>query len=511
EYIMAILSDSVIFDIFAIIITLLIGVYTYFQWVFKYWERKGIPYVTPKFPFGTIKMFANPPLNFGEMCKQHYDEYKAKGYKHVGIYLFSRPMYLVLDADYIRSITAKDFDHFVDRGVYFNEKTDPLSGNLFAIEGTKWRNLRTKLTPAFTSGKMKMMFQILVECGSQMKDALDVMSSKNCPIDIKDVLARFTMNVIGSCAFGLDCNCFTDPNSQFRKYGKRVFDLTKLETFKLFIAFAAPSLARRVGVNGTPEEVSEFFLNIIEEAVKYREENNVTRKDFLQLLIEMKNNVKNENGKGIGLTINELAAQVFVFFAAGYETSSTTMTFCLFELTQNLDMQKKVRDEINEVLKKHNGEITYDSLMEMKYMGQVIDETLRKYPPVTFLNRKCIKDYKLPDSDIEISNGTLVVIPVLGLHRDPEYYPDPETFNPERFSEDNKSSIKPYTYLPFGEGPRTCIGLRFGIMQTKMGLTILLKNYKFTLNEKTKVPLRMDPLAFVYTVEGDIWLNVETI
>ncbi|KAF2894454.1 hypothetical protein ILUMI_11716 [Ignelater luminosus] len=509
---MAIVSESIIFDIFAIILTLFIGLYTYFQWAFKYWERKGIPYVTPKFPFGTIKLFSSPPLPIGELFRQHYDKYKAKGHKHVGIYVFSRPMYLVLDVDYIKSILSKDFDYFVDRGVYFNERHDPLSGNLFTVDGAKWRSLRTKLTPTFTSGKMKMMFHILVECGSQMKDAIDTMCSKNCPVDIKDVLARFTTNIIGSCAFGLDCNCFTDPNSQFRKCGKRIFDLTKLETFALFLAFSVPSLARKIGIKTTPDEVTEFLLNVIQEAVKYREQNNIMRKDFLQLLIEIKNSVKDENGKGIGLTTNELAAQAFVFFAAGYETSSTTMTFCLFELTQNLEIQQNVRDEINKVLKKHNGEITYDALMEMKYMGQVIDETLRKYPPLTSLNRKCMKDYKLPDTDIEISNGTAVLIPILGLHYDPEYFPDPDVFDPDRFSEENKSLIKPYTYLPFGDGPRNCIGLRFGLIQTKVGLTFLLKNYKCTLNEKTRVPLKMDPYSvFVAAAEGDVWLNVEKI
>ncbi|KAF2878723.1 hypothetical protein ILUMI_27439 [Ignelater luminosus] len=389
--------ESFVFHILTVIITVSLGVYTYFQWAFKYWEKKGIPYVTPNFPFGTIKLFSYPPLPFGEMCKQYYNEYKAKGYKHVGLYVFSRPLYLVLDVEYIRNILSKDFDHFVDRGIYYNEKDDALSGNLFTIEGTKWKNLRAKITPTFTSGKMKMMFQILVESGSHMKDAIDIMRSKDSAINIKDTLSRFTMNTIGSYAFG-------------------------------------------------------------------------------------------------------------------HETSSTTMTFCLFELTQHLDIQENVRQEINEVLKRHNGEITYDALTEMKYMGQVINETLRKYPPSACLNRKCVKDYKLPDTNIEISSGTAIAIPVLAVHHDPEYFTDPEKFDPDRFSEENKSLIKPYTYLPFGEGPRICIGLRFGLLQTKMGLAVLLKNYRFTLNEKTKLPLKMDPFStFVSNTEEDIWLNVEKI
>lgn len=369
---MALVSESLILDILTIITTLLFGVYTYFQWLYKYWERKHVPYVTPKFPFGTIKVFANPPVPFGEMCRQHYNEYKTKGYKHVGIYMFSRPMYLALDPEYVRHILAKDFDYFSDRGFYFNDK-DPLGANLFTVDGARWRNLRIKLTPTFTSSKMKMMFQTLVACGFHMKDAIDKMCLEKSPIDIKDVLARFTINVIGSCAFGIECNCFADPNSRFRQCGKRIFDFTMMENIQLFVGIAAPSLARRLGFKTTPDEVIEFLSSVVEETVKYREENNIIRKDFLHLLIEIKNSVKDENGKGIGITMNDVAAQAYVFFAAGYETSSSTMTFCLFELTQNLDMQQKVRDEINQVLKKHNGKLTYDAIMEMRYMEQVID------------------------------------------------------------------------------------------------------------------------------------------
>jgi cytochrome P450 family 6 len=276
-----------------------------------------------------------------------------------------------------------------------------------------------------------------------------------------------------------------------------------------------PELARALGFRGLPKDIADFFMKVVKDTVSYREKNNYTRKDFLQLLIDLKNNeLAEEDGykhDGKTLTIEEIAAQSFVFFVAGFETSSTTMTFALYELAKHQDIQDKVRQEIETVLAKHEGKITYESIQEMKYMNRVIDETLRKYPPVPFLTRKCVKDYKIPDEDIIIEKGTTVVLSVLGIHYDEEYYPDPEKFDPERFTEENKNLRHHYSHIPFGEGPRLCIGMRFGLMQTKVGLTSLLKKYKFTVNKKTIEPLKMKVNSVILAADGEIWLDAQKI
>lgn len=125
--------------------------------------------------------------------------------------------------------------------------------------------------------------------------------------------------------------------------------------------------------------------------------------------------------------------------------------------------------------------------------------------------RVCTQDYEIPDSHVTLKKGQKVAISVLGMHRDPDYFPKPEVFDPDRFSPENKDRIVPYSYLPFGEGPRICIGLRFGMMQTKVALTVLLKQFLFTLNSKTKVPVTMDDGSFILAVKGDVWLNLKKI
>ncbi|XP_047118510.1 probable cytochrome P450 6a14 [Schistocerca piceifrons] len=161
------------------------------------------------------------------------------------------------------------------------------------------------------------------------------------------------------------------------------------------------------------------------------------------------------------LTTKEMAAQAWVFFLGGFETSSTTVSFCLYELSRRPDIQKKLQEEVDDVMRKTNGDVTYDDIMtKMPYIEEVVNETLRMYPPGAVLNREVVQDYKLPEYDCVLEKGTKVIIPVMGLHYDRKYFRNPEEFDPEHFSVEQKASRHPYSYLPFGQGTRICIALQ---------------------------------------------------
>ncbi|GFG32549.1 hypothetical protein Cfor_12376 [Coptotermes formosanus] len=138
----------------------------------------------------------------------------------------------------------------------------------------------------------------------------------------------------------------------------------------------------------------------------------------------------------------------------------------------------------------------------------MLSETLRMYPSLPNLIRVCTKPYTIPGTNVLIEKGTPVIIPIYAIHRDQLYYSDPDRFDPERFTEYNKEKRPAYTYLPFGEGPRICIGLRFGLMQVKMGLAILVSRFQFDICEKSQVPLIMDPKKFVMNTIGGLWLKI---
>ncbi|GFG37782.1 hypothetical protein Cfor_07815, partial [Coptotermes formosanus] len=164
--------------------------YTYFIYSYSYWKKKGVAYLEPSFPFGNIGDVLLQRKSPGLAFQNIYNE--LEGYALGGTYAFSRPTLVVREPEMIKSILVKDFIHFHDRGTYFDEEGDPLSAHLFMLTGLKWRNLRTKLTPTFTAGKIKMMFQVLVDCGNELRDHLEQSAVNGDTVEVKDILAKFS-------------------------------------------------------------------------------------------------------------------------------------------------------------------------------------------------------------------------------------------------------------------------------------------------------------------------------
>ncbi|GFT90518.1 cytochrome P450 3A4, partial [Nephila pilipes] len=136
------------------------------------------------------------------------------------------------------------------------------------------------------------------------------------------------------------------------------------------------------------------------------------------------------------------------------------------------------------------GKLTYEALQNMKYMDNVISETLRLFPPAVRLERKAVGDYKLADTGITIPKGMIVTIPSYAMHRDPELFPEPERFDPDRFTPEERAKRDQYSYLPFGAGPRNCVGMRFALMEIKVCLACVVANFKIKRCPETKVPLK---------------------
>lgn len=375
------------YDTLGIFIALCIATITFFKWRYNYWKSVGVPSTTPVAPFGDLKPVISKERHMGEALQDIYNYAKSKGYKHIGAYAMATPIYIPVDPELIKHIMLKDFSHFMDRAAYYNEKDDPVSAHLFALTHEKWRGLRQKLTPTFSSGQLKSMFPTIMLIAKNLEDFLNLHPSEDIPLDIRDVCARYTTDAIGSCAFGLECNSLKDPDAEFRKYGKLTFEQTPMEQFKTFILTVSNhKLLKSIGFKFTKPEVAKFVMTAVKQVVNYRETNHVHKKDFMDLLIQLKNQGRlNEDDEGSEfekktdspyLTIEEIAAQAFVFYIGGFETSSSAMTYSLFELALNQDVQDKVREEINEVLEKYNGEITYDAVMEMQYLKCALDGIL---------------------------------------------------------------------------------------------------------------------------------------
>ncbi|KAK1122046.1 hypothetical protein K0M31_009891 [Melipona bicolor] len=488
------------------VVVTLITFYCYLTARYGFWKRRGVLGPEPVFGFGNILkgMFGKEPLP--EFVSRVYNSYKNEPL--IGVFLRTVPVLFVKDPDFIKDILIKDFSKFVDRGFLKSEPADPMSNHLFGLEAKRWRPLRTQLSPVFTSGKLKETFRLILECSNHLEGYLGTMVEKGELIDARELAARFTTDVVGSCGFGIEMNALSEQESEFRRIGKEIFCNSLYRVLKTKLHEIEPRLHALL-VHLLPwDQATKLFIKITRETLEYREKNNVFRPDFMNILMGLR---KHPEKMDIELTHELLAAQAFVFFTAGFETSSTTISNTLYELALNQDIQKKLREEIKQFEVKNGGEWKYETIKEMKYLHKVFQETLRKYPPLVILSRMSTEDYTFNSTKVTIPKGTLLWIPVFAIHRDPDIYPDPEKYDPERFAEDNFKDIQPMHYMPFGHGPRNCIGARFAFYQTKIGLIKILRNNKIDVCPKTPIPYKFNPFAFILTPSTPLYLKMTRI
>ncbi|KAK0078810.1 hypothetical protein PV325_002078 [Microctonus aethiopoides] len=462
-------------------VAITVGIYyVWSKYKLNYWQRLGVPTLPTNIIFGNFKdsifLRISPGFLLGRLYKEANDDWPF-----FGVYVMQKPFLLLRDAKLIKQMFIRDANIFRDR--YFSSRnTNDLLGsrNLVSIKHPEWKYLRAKLSPTFTTGKLKQFFSLMVETSKFLNNFLDKKFKERDlqSIEIKEVCTMYTTDIISSVAFGVSTNSFDDPTPEFYVRSRTPFIMTLKRTLQIFGIFFFPWLGRFYNHSFFGKD-TDYFRHVFWSSLNAREKAKVERGDMIDSLIKLKNEKQAADFKFEGDT---LVAQSGIFFIAGLESSAVTMSFALYEIARNPQVQKRVREEIHECLK--DNELTYDIINNMKYLMQIIHETMRFYPPAPIIDRMASEDYKIPDSDVTIKKGTIVYAPLPGLHMDPKYFPDPEKFDPDRFSDERKHEIEPCSYMPFGEGPRICIGLRVGLLQTATGLIRILNNYELSVDPK---------------------------
>ncbi|XP_034830990.1 probable cytochrome P450 9f2 [Maniola hyperantus] len=515
--------ETIVFLITALLVYFL---YLY-KWVHHYFDKRGVKYLPGVPIFGNILKSTFLKNHLVDDLDTLYRAFPDE--KYVGYIEGTAPILIIRDRELMKAITIKDFDHFVDHKEFFSEETDPLfGGSLFMMKGERWHDMRTTLSPAFTSSKMKMMLPFMTEISANIVNHL-----KGCigeDIDAEDLLRRYTSDVIASAAFGLQVDSVRDKDNKFYKTGQNLFKFTAWQRFLFFIIAIFPNLSKKLGVKVFPAETMDFFNHLVTSTMEHREKNNIERPDMIQLLMEAsKGALKDDYDASDNMsttddtfkpkavqrqwTQTELAGQAFIFFAAGYESSATALVMCVHELTINPDVQEKLYQEIRSFKEKH-GELTYDNLTALKYLDCVLCETQRKWAAALIMDRVCTKPYELPPpkeggKPVQLNKGDIVYNLVNSVHMDEQYHPDPTKFDPDRFSEENKHNIKPFTYMPFGMGPRNCIGSRFALMELKVLIYDLVLNFKIVKCAKTMEPIELKPHPFNIQPKNGSWVRLE--
>ncbi|XP_063830192.1 cytochrome P450 6B6-like [Ostrinia nubilalis] len=500
----------------ALAVIALIALYLYNVRNFNYWKERGIKHDKPILFFGTNAKNYLQQQSVSESIVEAYWKYPEE--KAVGLFRSTDPCLVVKDPEIIKRILTTDFNMFYPRGLNQQKghEIEPMLRNLFFADGDTWRLLRQRMTPAFTSGKLRAMFPLIVERAESLQARALAAAAAGRTLDARDLMARYTTDFIGACGFGLEADSLNEDDSAFRKLGAKIFHIGFKDAVLAMLKDIFPQLFKSIH---TLQRIEGELTDLVKVILKQRNYQPSGRNDFIDLLLECKKkgvlvgeSIERKKADGTPETATLemddilMTAQVFVFFAAGFETSSSATSFTLHQLAYHPEVQKKVQEDIDRVLAKHDNKLSYEAVKEMTYLDWAFKEGMRMFPSLGFLIRKCVGKYTIPELGMTIDDKVRVFIPVQSMQNDPKYFDSPEEFRPERFHPDSFDTAKlKFVYLPFGEGPRACIGERLGHMQSLAGLAAVLS--KFTVEpapETVRKPRVYPKSGIVQSIDGGL-------
>ncbi|XP_033120772.1 cytochrome P450 3A56-like [Anneissia japonica] len=494
---------------------ILIGVsvlwYIYATWTFSTFTKLNIPGPKPTAYFGNMMQLFNIQKGLQNVQQELIEQYG----KVVGCYTLRSPVMFVADPDLINRILIKDFDKFQS-----HKKSLLKSGlgedSLLTLHGDRWKYVRGILSPSFTSGKLKKMTPLMNEGGTNMLTKLQEKVANGEDIETKELFGNYVMEVVATCLFGLKLDPNGNDIEKFAKYAKRAFT-TNPGSLAIMLTLFFPWTAHifnffNVGL--LSKDILDFFRDTVEQVLKMRqEEESSSRVDFVQIMLNAHKakpdedfekdeyagyNVKAEKATK-PLTSDEIMAQALTFFMAGYETTSTTLCYASYSLATHPEIQTQLIEEVDDVTRGDDN-VTLEFLNKMPYLNKVVFEVLRLYPPAIYVERQCNETCTI--NGVTFPKDVQVFLAVWTVHREPEYYPDPETFDPERFSSEEIKKRPQSTFLSFGGGPRVCIGQRFSLVEIKIALIRILQKYRLETSAKTEIPPSLGKTGILAPVNG---------
>ncbi|GBM66667.1 Cytochrome P450 3A12 [Araneus ventricosus] len=311
-------------------------------------------------------------------------------------------------------------------------------------------------------------------------DIVEKHAQKNEMFDMYELVQGLTLDVIADCALAMKTHCQENPKDIFLISVRDFFRYAHNRAVDYAIMFPfVRSIMTFINKYMTSGQMTSLIVDSVNSAIAERRKNpDVKSLDILQLMLD-----HSDAKVASGLTDEEIVANAYVFLLAGYETTATALAFTFYLLVKHPEIQEKLYQEIEKV-----EDSSYSSVQNLQYLDQVFSESLRYYPPVTgFISRQCQQDHQV--GSVTIPEGAVVLAPVWDIHHDPELWPDPWKFDPDRFSLDNKATLNSTAYMPFGIGRRNCIGARFAQLEAKLAIFRLLKKFRFEACEKTDDPL----------------------
>jgi len=375
--------------------------------------------------------------------------------------------YILHDPKLVKEILLEKGQELVNhtpltRSISHPEKI-PTFYSLISIRDDEWKKRRKVMSPFFTLPKILPLVEIFRKQAEILCDIL----SKNedgSILDIQYKFANLTADILGESVFGSQFNSQIDPSNSIAKAVASV--VNGIGEYRLFLRipywykFPFPKLQRFL--TGTNQ-----LMNLCRQMVQQHKEQGIPHNDLLQCLIDLNMDME-----------TALIPESFLFLIAGHETTATLLSWAVYLIAQHPEVEKKILEEIIQVIGP-NGEPTADNIPSLEYIDCVIQETLRLYPPAVVTDREVSVETVLDGH--KFPKNCSFMVPIWAIHHNEKYWPNPEKFDPTRFDTEHKQNIQPFSWLPFGVGPRMCIGSKLSLVESKVVLAKLYQKFSFQL------------------------------
>ncbi|KAE8740736.1 Cytochrome P450 CYP6 [Frankliniella occidentalis] len=477
----------------------------YVKWKQSYWWRRGVVQTQPRLLLGDLwdplmrRRTAGDVIH--SICRKHPKE------PFIGIYKLITPTLVVKDPELISEVLTKNFSSFANNETLWPEGADKvLSDNPFGATFDRWKELRLRLSQAFSPSRVKIAFGDLATSADCLADFIAA-SKPGVTHDGELLCKRFTAHASARVLFGIESRSLevgAEPGV-FYEMGHSIFNGTFIENLRFISILFFPALLKVIGYNIVSDSTFDFFRKLIRDSVDYRHKEGVTRDDFVQhaaktIMVDGKI-AEDKLTKSTGQAINS--------YVETFETSGLTLGSVLLQLATNPREQDRLRTELREKLKRGQP-LDHDTVMTLPFLDQVLTETMRLFPVADTIRRVCTKPTTLRSADgpsVDLDVGTPVYIPVEAVQKDPAYFSHPDEFWPDHFGPEEVESRPKNAYLGFGDGPRQCPGMKYGSLQVKVALVTLIQRFEVSPGDKQVLPLQRDPTAPFLNYKGGMWLK----
>ncbi|XP_067653749.1 cytochrome P450 3A14-like [Haliotis asinina] len=485
---------------------LLLVLYRYLKQCHSVFEKLGIPGPKPILLFGNVAEFKS------KFALDVFKDWSKTYGKVFGFYEGLHPSMVISDPRLTQQILVKRFACFSDRPACtpFLNPLDELG--IQNANGELWKRQRMVVAKAFHSKCLKEIVSGVTRTSSKLLQRLEASVEDGVEnVDIAGLAERYTLDAFANAAFDYDCDSLNNAQEILYRYMLAFNRSGAAENQLAGFARLFPSLTWFLQLFDTEHrQLHALHLKNMKKLIE-KEKQKMAQcpenqsKHLLRRLIEGYSVSTDEDNNDVKrhLSDDELLSQAATMVGGGLGPTSSVLSFALHLLATNPDVQERLTDEINKV--SQNETFDYDLLSQMEYLDMVIEETSRVFPVIPGVARTCTEDCEV--DGIPFRKGMKIRVMAVSMYADETLYPEPDKFIPERFSKQNKEKRPLYSYLPYGHGPRMCVGFKFGLVLIKVALVQILRHYVLTSSSKTQIPLKTALRPFL-TPHGPVHIGL---